>query len=91
MGFPQAAISAENSVPHQPGIELPAGTGKDLLLAACVRCHDLRGLPAYRGYWNHERWRSMIDTMVKHGAPLNTQQADELAAYLALHFGRADQ
>jgi hypothetical protein len=73
---------------HAPGIELPAGEGRTLLLAACTRCHDLRGLPAYRGYWNSARWREMVDAMIKNGAPLDPQQAGTLAEYLATHFGR---
>jgi hypothetical protein len=73
---------------HPPGIELPEGDGKLLLLAACTRCHDLKGLPAYRGYWDNTRWRSMIETMVKNGAPLSPQQTAVLADYLAQHFGK---
>ena len=81
-------IAQEEQKPHPPGIELPEGEGRALLLAACTRCHDLKGLPAYRGYWDRVRWRAMIDTMIKNGAPLNTQQALVLAEYLAQHFGR---
>ena len=73
---------------HPPGIELPEGAGKVLLLTACTRCHDLKGLPAYKGYWNTTRWRDMIDTMVKNGAPLNVEQSAVLAEYLAQHFGK---
>ena len=73
---------------YPPGVELPDGDGKLLLLAACVRCHDLKGLPAYRGYWDNTRWRSMIENMVKNGAPLSPQQTDVLADYLAQHFGK---
>ncbi len=73
---------------HAPGIELPEGEGRTLLLAACVRCHDLRGLPAYKGYWNSVRWRGMIEAMVKNGAPLSPDQTEVLAEYLAEHFGR---
>lgn len=73
---------------HAPGIELPEGEGRTLLLAACTRCHDLRGLPAYKGYWDSGRWRGMIDAMVKNGAPLRPEQAIVLADYLALHFGK---
>jgi hypothetical protein len=73
---------------HAPGIELPEGEGRVLLLAACTRCHDLRGLPAYKGYWSAGQWRSMIETMIKNGAPLNQDQTSVLAEYLAQHFGR---
>jgi mono/diheme cytochrome c family protein len=76
---------------YAPGIELPEGEGKLLLLAACVRCHDLKGLPAYRDYWDNTRWLSMIDNMMKNGAALNPQQATALAEYLAQHFGKPSQ
>jgi hypothetical protein len=79
----------EQPLSHPPGIELPEGGGKVLLLAACTRCHDLKGLPAYRGYWDKTRWRSMVETMVKNSAPLNPQQIEVLADYLAQHFGKA--
>lgn len=82
-------IAAEQKpLSYAPGIQLPDGEGKALLLAACVRCHDLKGLPAYRGYWDNTRWRSMIDNMIKNGATLNAQQTTVLADYLAQHFGK---
>lgn len=87
---PRDAVAAEGQPEsHEPGIELPEGEGRALLLTACVRCHDLRGLPAYKGYWNSERWRGMIEAMVKNGAPLNPGQTAVLADYLAQHFGQS--
>ena len=87
--FGSMAVSAAEELqkPHPSGIELPEGEGRALLLAACTRCHDLRGLPAYKGYWSRQRWRDMLVTMVKNGAPLSNEQADVLAEYLAEHFG----
>lgn len=73
---------------HQPGVDLPEGEGRTLLLAACTRCHDLRGLSAYKGYWSNAHWRNMIETMVKNGASLTEQQTEILAEYLAEHFGK---
>lgn len=72
---------------HPPGIDLPEGQGRDLVLAACTRCHDLKGLAAYKGYWNLPRWRSMVETMVENGAVLDSKQVSLVAAYLAEHFG----
>lgn len=82
-------MAAEPTKSYAPGIELPEGDGKRLLLAACTRCHDLKGLPAYRGYWDNTRWRSMIESMMKNGATLDPQQTGVLAEYLAQHFGKA--
>ena len=83
-----APVFAQQQSTHPPGIDLPDGEGKGLLLSACTRCHDLKGLPAYRGYWDATRWRGMIETMVKNGAPLTPQQIGVLAEYLAQHFGK---
>ena len=83
-----SCIAAEQPKSYAPGIELPEGEGKVLLLAACIRCHDLKGLPAYRGYWDNTRWRSMVESMMKNGAALDPQQTGVLADYLAQHFGK---
>ena len=81
-------VAQEEQESHAPGIALPEGEGKVLLLAACTRCHDLKGLPAYKGYWTIARWRAMVESMVKNSAPLNEQQIAVLADYLAQHFGK---
>lgn len=86
-----AAASAAQEQVHAPGIELPEGAGKSLLLAECTRCHDLKGLPAYKGYWDATRWRGMVETMVKNGAPLTAEQTAVLSEYLAQHFGKPPQ
>lgn len=85
-----SCAAAEQPESYAPGIELPDGEGKVLLLVACTRCHDLKGLPAYRGYWDTTRWRSMIESMMRNGATLNPQQTGVLADYLAQHFGKPD-
>lgn len=72
-----------------PAIELPDDNGKALILAACTRCHELRGLAAYRGYWAKPQWTAMVESMVKNGAVLTPSQIDEAAEYLARHFGKS--
>ncbi len=72
-----------------PAIELPDDSGKALVLAACTRCHELRGLAAYQGYWGKPQWTAMVETMVKNGAVLTPSQIDEVADYLARHFGKS--
>lgn len=85
--FFSPSISAQQGY-YPPGIQLPAGAGRELVLAACTRCHDLKGVPAFKGYWTRQQWLAMIETMVKHGAPLDAAQAAQVADYLALHYGR---
>jgi hypothetical protein len=72
---------------YKPGISLPDGEGRVLLESACTRCHDLKGLEAYKGYWNQTRWRSMVETMVRNGAKLDESQMTVVTDYLTLHFG----
>ena len=88
------ALGAEGELPegqhYPPGIELPDGEGRDLLATACTRCHDLRGLPAYRNYWRAPQWRAMVETMVKNGAKLDEVQMERVVGYLAEYFGPKD-
>ncbi len=74
-----------------PNIELPDDDGKQLILAACTRCHELQGLASYKGYWGKPQWTAMVETMVQNGAVLTPQQVDSVAEYLARHFGKNNQ
>lgn len=85
-----SAIAAEPEHPPEgygTGIELPAGAGRELLEVACTRCHDLRGLQAYQGYWNRRRWTTMVETMMRNGAVLEPDQKLQVIDYLTLFFG----
>lgn len=73
-----------------PGIELPPGEGRAVLVSKCLGCHDLGGLAAYDGYYDAERWRGLILTMVDHGATLREAEIALLTDYLVEHFGPAD-
>ncbi len=66
---------------------LPAGAGRAILERDCTGCHGLDGLWAYQGYYNEQRWRSMIVTMVDHGAELDEDEIAMLTSYLVEHFG----
>jgi len=72
---------------YNPNIDLPQSEGRELVLRACVKCHELGGLDAYRGYWNLEQWREMVVGMVKNGAELLPPEQEVVAAYLTRHFG----
>lgn len=84
----QGVASGQGNYP--PGIELPPGQHRELVLRVCTRCHDLKGLSAYKGYWNRSQWLAMVNTMSKHGAALGAGQAAGIADYLQEHFGRPD-
>ena len=87
--LPGMALGQPQVARYDPGIALPEGEGRALLLAACTLCHDLKGLPVYRKYWNRDQWRSMVDGMVDNGAPLDEQSKRVVIDYLARHFGTA--
>lgn len=72
-----------------PVIELPEGEGKQYVLAACTRCHTLEGVQSYKGYWGRQQWFEMVESMVKNGAVLDSDQMQKVADYLNANFGKA--
>ncbi|HEX6998750.1 MAG TPA: cytochrome c [Gammaproteobacteria bacterium] len=93
---PDVPASAEAAAPD-PGAAnpatrgLPPGEGRAILARACVGCHDLGGLSAYRGYYDAARWRGLVETMIAHGAQLDETEVTQLVQYLAEHFGPGAQ
>ena len=85
-----AGLASENEVTatkhFNPNIELPESKGRDLVLRACTRCHELGGLSAYEDYWRFPEWKAMVENMVKNGAVLLPDEQDLVAEYLARHF-----
>lgn len=81
----QSAPRAES----RPGaaVDLPDGDGKALVQTACLVCHDLGGIAAFKGYWNREQWAAMVATMIEHGAVLDPAEAEIVIDYLTAHFG----
>jgi hypothetical protein len=70
-----------------PNIDLPASNGRDVVLRACTKCHELGGLAAYKDYWRLPQWKAMVEDMVKNGAELLPAEQSIVAEYLARHFG----
>jgi hypothetical protein len=70
-----------------PNIDLPESSGRELVLRACTKCHELGGLSAYKGYWGLPQWKAMVEGMVKNGAVLLPAEQDAVAEYLTRHFG----
>ena len=82
-----AADDEANARHFDPNIDLPDSTGRELVLRACTKCHDLGGLEAYKGYWGFAEWKAMVEGMVKNGALLQSAEQDIVAEYLTRHFG----
>lgn len=68
--------------------ELPAGAGRQILMTACVSCHNLREVTKFRGYYDRQQWRDIVLTMVDYGAPVNDKDVEVLATYLTESLGK---
>lgn len=69
------------------GIELPDGAGREILVTACLNCHELTALALFSDFYGRDNWRSLIVSMQANGAEVDGQAIDVLADYLAEHFG----
>jgi hypothetical protein len=76
-----AVISAQDP-------ELPDGDGKRILLASCTSCHDLVEVTKLRGFYTHEQWRDVVNTMIEYGADVKKGDEDVLVDYLTRHWGK---
>jgi hypothetical protein len=84
-----SAASVEQGAPAaftDPGIELAPGEGRDIMLSKCLGCHDLGGIDLFAGFYSREDWHRLIETMIAHGATIDTAEAEVVADYLALHY-----
>ncbi len=69
------------------GVELPPGPGRDLLISACLVCHDLGGLTLFSSFYNRGDWHTLVLTMVETGASIAPAEIEVIADYLGQHFG----
>ena len=83
-----ASGAAIASTAQEPGIDLPAGPGRELLLSRCLGCHDLGGLELFDDYYTREDWHGLLETMVAHGAEFDADELELVADYLGLHYSR---
>jgi len=71
--------------PILPESYLPRGEARDLILQACVQCHDLRNTVSQRK--TSASWKRTVDEMIWRGAPLMADEAETVTKYLAASFG----
>ncbi len=76
--FPQQRRRAEPKT--------PPGQGQELLVQACVQCHDLQIVAEQRK--TAAAWRRTVNEMIWKGAPLMADEVEVLANYLATSFGK---
>jgi len=60
---------------------LNPGPGRDLVLTACVQCHDLRWVESQ--HKSEAAWRRTVNEMVWRGAPLMPGDVDVITRYLS--------
>lgn len=84
---PAATVDGTLSA-QDPGVELPAGPGRELLLTRCLGCHDLGGLDLFGDFYTREDWLMLLETMVAHGARVDAAELELIADYLGLHYSR---
>jgi hypothetical protein len=85
------APAVEPQAPPQAfeaGVELPAGRGREILIASCLGCHELTTLPLFAQFYTRDSWRTLVLTMKEQGAEVDGTEIEALADYLARHFGR---
>jgi mono/diheme cytochrome c family protein len=79
--------SRPKSVSGMPAGEesLPAGAGKQIVLRACVKCHNLGVVTASRK--SEAEWTETVARMVSFGAAVRSPDRQTLVQYLAKNFG----
>lgn len=64
---------------------LPAGHGKELVEAACLRCHSADMLAQQR--LTEKQWTATVEKMMRWGAVVKDDDKSPIIAYLTKHFG----
>ena len=64
---------------------LPSGTGKELVEARCVTCHDLLRIVTARR--PKSDWDAIVANMVNRGATATPEERHTIVTYLATQFG----
>jgi cytochrome c553 len=64
--------------------ELPAGPGREFVVARCLSCHEADLIVQQR--LSRPGWVRELDKMVRWGAVVETAERDPMVDYLAAHF-----
>ena len=75
------------NVPPSAPVNLPAGTGKEVVEGSCGICHGLDRTVGTRR--SPGEWQAIVAKMVFLGAPLSADQANAAVDYLSTNFGSA--
>lgn len=90
----RAAVVAGSVLPAFAGaadestLALAEGPGADRVRAACSMCHSLDYILINAPFLDRAGWDRTVNKMVQvFGAPLTTDEAAEIAAYLDRYYG----
>ncbi len=64
---------------------LPPGEARELVLASCISCHNLKSTVHERK--NREGWAKTVSDMVLRGAPVFVEEMEPMTEYLSRAFG----
>ena len=90
--FRENNVNGNEEWDHKPGMQMVAGTGKDVLMAKCQQCHNttrIALLPQSRAKWamTVATMRSYIDA--GHLEQLTDKEAEQVTDYLGEHYSGA--
>jgi len=68
--------------------DLPEGKGKSIVGTVCQQCHGLEAITS--SHRTLEEWKDVVNEMVSNGAPLQDDEIDTVAQYLAKNFRPAN-
>jgi mono/diheme cytochrome c family protein len=69
-------------------VQLPEGTGKDVVAARCAVCHDLGRVVSVRR--TKQGWEQMTRNMMGRGSQVSAEQIQTIITYLTTHFGKQE-
>ena len=70
-------------------VSLAEGPGRERVQAACAMCHSLDYIVMNSPFLDRAGWDKTVKKMVTvYGAPLNTEEAAIIVAYLEQYYGR---
>jgi cytochrome c5 len=83
LGLP-ASLAADET-----GIVLVDGPGREQVQAACSACHSLDYIVMNSPFLDRAAWEKTVNKMVTvMGAPLTSEEAAAIVAYLDRHYGK---
>lgn len=91
-GLLAAAKPFTYSLPPEQPVELPAGSDVQLVRDHCSACHSLDYIWTQPRGKGEQFWRDSVTKMTGvYGAPISTEDADRIVAYLGRTYGTPSQ